>query len=65
MLKEENKIFKNLYNNLGWEIDKAIERDDWKDTKEIISKGKDWIINEVKTSELRGRGGAGFSTGMK
>ena len=65
MLKEENKIFKNLYNNLGWEIDKAIERDDWKDTKEIISKGKEWIINEVKTSELRGRGGAGFSTGMK
>ena len=45
MLKEENKIFKNLYNNLGWEIDKAIERDDWKDTKEIISKGKEWIIN--------------------
>ena len=65
MLKEENKIFKNLYNNLGWEIDKAIERDDWKDTKEIISKGKEWIINEIKTSELRGRGGAGFSTGMK
>ena len=65
MLKEENKIFKNLYNNLGWEIEKAIKRDDWKDTKEIISKGKDWIINEIKTSELRGRGGAGFSTGMK
>ena len=39
MLKEENKIFKNLYNNLGWEIEKAIQRDDWKDTKEIISKG--------------------------
>ena len=55
MLKEENKIFKNLYNNLGWEIDKAIERDDWKDTKEIISKGKEWIINEIKTSELRGK----------
>ena len=31
-----------------------------KDTKEIISKGREWIINEVKTSELRGRGGAGF-----
>ena len=30
MLKEENKIFKNLYNNHGWELEKAIERDDWK-----------------------------------
>ena len=65
MLKEENKIFKNLYNDYGWEIDNALKRDDWKGTKELISKGKDWIINEIKVSELRGRGGAGFSTGMK
>ena len=65
MLKKENKIFTNLYNDLGWEIDNAIKRDDWKNTKEIISKGRDWIINEVKKSELRGRGGAGFSTGLK
>ena len=62
MLKPEDKIFKNLYNELGWEIDNAIKRNDWKDTKDIISKGREWIINEVKTSELRGRGGAGFST---
>ena len=65
MLKPENKIFKNLYNEFGWEIDKAINREDWKDTKSIISKGREWIINEIKTSELRGRGGAGFSTGLK
>ena len=56
MLKKENKIFKNLYNEYGWEIDKAVEREDWKNTKEIISKGKEWIINEIKLSELRGRG---------
>ena len=55
MLKQEDKIFKNLYNDLGWEIDNSIKRDDWKDTKNLISKGRDWIINEVKTSELRGR----------
>ena len=65
MLKLEDKIFKNLYNELGWEIENAIKRDDWKDTKNLISKGRDWIINEVKTSELRGRGGAGFPTGLK
>ena len=48
MLKKENKIFQNLYNELGWEIEEAIARDDWKDTKNIILKGRDWIINEVK-----------------
>ena len=48
MLKPENKIFKNLYNEFGWEIDNAVKRDDWKDTKSIISKGREWIINEVK-----------------
>ena len=65
MLKEENKIFKNLYNEHGWELENAVKRDDWLDTKKIIDKGRDWIINEIKTSELRGRGGAGFSTGLK
>ena len=38
---------------------------DWSNTKEILLKGKDWIINEIKASELRGRGGAGFPTGLK
>ena len=45
MLEPKNKIFKNLYNDHGWEIDHAIRRDDWKDTKNIISKGREWIIN--------------------
>ena len=35
MLKKEDKIFKNLYNELGWEIDNSIKRDDWKDTKDF------------------------------
>ena len=65
MLKKEDRIFKNLYNNYGWEIDNSIERNDWKNTKELLSKGREWIIDEVKKSELRGRGGAGFSTGLK
>ena len=55
MLKQEDKIFKNLYNELGADIDNSIKRDDWKDTKNLISKGRDWIINEVKISELRGK----------
>ena len=48
MLKDEDRIFKNLYNDLGWEIDSAIKRGEWNETKNIISKGKDTIINEIK-----------------
>jgi len=65
MLRDEDRIFKNLYNDLGWDIDSAIKRGDWVQTKDLISKGKEWIIKEVKDSELRGRGGAGFPTGLK
>ena len=38
---------------------------DWYKTKEILLKGHEWILKEIKTSGLRGRGGAGFPTGMK
>ena len=65
MLKDQDRIFKNLYNDLGEDILSAQKRGDWFNTKELCSKGRDWIINEVKISELRGRGGAGFPTGLK
>ena len=65
MLKDTDRIFKNLYNDYSWKIDSAISRGDWGNTKDILSKSKDWIINEIKLSELRGRGGAGFPTGLK
>jgi len=65
MLQDKDRIFINLYGDFGRDVKSAKVRGDWKDTKEIIAKGKDWIINEVKLSELRGRGGAGFPTGMK
>ena len=52
MLKEEDKIFKNLYNNLGWTLEESLKRSDWSNTKEIISKGKEWIINEIKEVEV-------------
>lgn len=42
-----------------------MKRGDWYKTKEILLKGVDWILNEIKVSGLRGRGGAGFPTGMK
>jgi len=38
---------------------------DWHRTKDLLDKGRDWIINEMKVSGLRGRGGAGFPSGLK
>ena len=65
MLKEEDKIFKNLYGEDDWKLKGAIKRNIWKNTKEILLKGSDFIIEEIKKSELRGRGGAGFPAGLK
>ncbi len=65
MLQDKDRIFTNLY---GWEsfgLDAARKRGDWDNTKDIIAKGREWIIEEMKLSNLRGRGGAGFPTGMK
>ena len=40
-------------------------RGDWHRTKDLVLKGTDWIISEIKKSGLRGRGGAGFPSGLK
>ena len=53
MLKEEDRIFKNLYNNLGWEINHAIEREDWSNTKEIISKIRKFILDNKLDTEIK------------
>lgn len=65
MLKQEDRIFSNLYGFEDWTLKGARARGDWHDTKAILSMGPEKIIEEVKASGLRGRGGAGFSTGMK
>ncbi|XP_023599598.1 NADH dehydrogenase [ubiquinone] flavoprotein 1, mitochondrial isoform X1 [Myotis lucifugus] len=64
-LKDEDRIFTNLYGRHDWRLKGAQSRGDWYKTKEILLKGPDWILGEIKTSGLRGRGGAGFPTGLK
>ncbi|MFA1688894.1 NADH-quinone oxidoreductase subunit NuoF [Candidatus Rickettsia barbariae] len=65
MLKEEDKIFTNLYGQQSHDLKSSKKRGDWENTKALLDKGRDFIVEEVKKSGLRGRGGAGFSTGMK
>ena len=65
MLKNEDRIFQNLYGFHDWRLAGARARGDWDNTKDILAKGQETIIEEVKASGLRGRGGAGFSAGMK
>jgi len=65
MLADKDRIFTNLYGYQSWQLDAARARGDWDNTKDILDKGADWIINEMKASGLRGRGGAGFPTGLK
>ena len=64
-LSDQDRIFTNLYKDGSPWIDGALKRGDWLQTKEILSMGQDWIIDEIKKSGLRGRGGAGFPSGLK
>ncbi len=84
-LADQDRIFRNLYGRHDWRLKGAESRGDWFKTKEIVQKGADWIINEIKASGkkvhilnfnltssllslvegLRGRGGAGFPSGLK
>jgi len=65
MLSDQDRIFTNIYGMHDRSLKGAMARGHWDGTKGILEKGRDWIVNEMKASGLRGRGGAGFPTGLK
>jgi len=64
-LKDKDRIFTNLYGEHDIYLKGAMKRGDWHRTKEIMRMDPEWIVDEIKASGLRGRGGAGFPSGMK
>jgi len=65
VLHDRDRIFTNLYGQHDWRLAGDRARGDWAGTAEILLRGRAAIIDEMKESGLRGRGGAGFPTGMK
>ncbi len=64
-LQDKDRIFTNLYGFQSFGLKAAQKRGDWDGTKKLLEAGPEAIIDSIKASGLRGRGGAGFPTGMK
>jgi NADH-quinone oxidoreductase subunit F len=65
MLDDKDRIFTNLYGLQDWRLKAAMGRGAWDGTAALIALGRPALIDQVKASGLRGRGGAGFPTGLK
>jgi NADH-quinone oxidoreductase subunit F len=65
MLNDADRIYQNLYGQAGWNLEAARARGDYEGITDILARGREALIEELKTSGMRGRGGAGFPTGMK
>src|SRR5271168_1324313 len=62
---DEVKVISFRFGKGATNIDRYIELGGYESTKKALAQGPEWIISEMKASGLRGRGGAGFPTGLK
>src|SRR6201994_1951311 len=65
ILEDKDRIFTNLYGLQDWRLEAAKQRGAWNATADMIAMGGAWIVDQIKASGLRGRGGARFGTGLK
>jgi NADH-quinone oxidoreductase subunit F len=65
LLADRDRIFLNLYGLHDWGLEGAKQRGAWNGTAGIVAQTPEWICDQIKASGLRGRGGAGFATGLK
>ena len=65
ILEDKDRIFTNLYGFHDWGLEGAKQRGCWNGVSDILGAGRGWIIDQMKASGMRGRGGAGFNTGLK
>ena len=65
VLHDRDRIFTNLYGLRDWRLEGARQRGVWNATADMIAQGPEWLCEQIKASGLRGRGGAGFATGLK
>ena len=62
---DEVKILSKRFGMGAAELPRYMELGGYEATRKALAQGPEWIINEMKASGLRGRGGAGFPTGLK
>ena len=65
MISQKDKVFQNLHGFEDAFLEGALKRGSWSNTKEILSKSQNDVIELVKSSQLRERSGAGLTTGIK
>ena len=62
---DEVKVVSKRFGQGATHIDRYLELDGYKAVQKALGMQPEGIVNEVKNSGLRGRGGAGFNTGLK